>query len=128
MSFRALVQVGGYDFPEPSSYTSKTATIVDSGRNTDGVVIGSVIRDNVASVEIGWRYLTAAQWARVLQCFTIAQGGAFSNTVTFYDQAVAGWVTKTMYVSDRDSGMWRRDPSSGEILGWTDCKLSLVEV
>lgn len=128
MSIRALVQVNGYDFPEPSAYSATTATIVDSGRNTDGVVIGAVIRDNVASIEISWRYLTAAQWARILQCFTIAQGGSFSNTVTFYDQTVGGWVTKTMYVSDRSSGMWRRNPNNGDIMGWTECKLSLVEV
>jgi len=24
--------------------------------------------------------------------------------------------------------MWRRHPKTGEILGWTDCRLSLIEV
>jgi len=33
-----------------------------------------------------------------------------------------------MYVSDRKAGMWRRHPTTGEVMGWTDCSLSLVEV
>ena len=128
MAFRALVTVGSYDFPEPSSYSANTATIVDSARNLQGVVIGSVIRDDVAKVEISWKYLTAQQWARINQCFKNSAGGKFYNSVSFYDQTVGGWVTKTMYVSDRASGMWRRNPDTGDIMGWTNCKLSLVEV
>lgn len=128
MPFRALVTVGSYDFPEPSAYSANTATLVDSARNLQGVVIGSVIRDDVAKVEISWKYLTAQQWARINQCFKNSAGGKFYNNVTFYDQTVGNWVSKTMYVSDRHSGMWRRNPNTGDIMGWTDCKLSLVEV
>lgn len=128
MAFRALVTVGSYDFPEPSAYSANTATLVDSARNLQGVVIGSVIRDDVAKVEMSWKYLTAQQWARINQCFKNSAGGKFYNSVSFYDQTVAGWVTKTMYVSDRASGMWRRNPDTGDIMGWTNCKLSLVEV
>lgn len=128
MAYRALVTVGGFAFPEPSTYSGNTATLVDSARNLDGVVIGSVVRDDVAKVELSWRYLTVAQWAAVNKCFKQSVGGKFYNTVTFFDQSAGGWVTKTMYVSDRSAGMWRRDPESGDILGWTDCKLSLVEV
>lgn len=128
MAFRALVTVGGYAFPEPSSYTANTGTLVDNGRNVQGVVIGAVVRDDVAKVEIGWRYLTAEQWAEINQCFKISSGGKFYNSVTFYDQTTANWTTRTMYVSDRNGGMWRRDPDTGEIMGWVGCKLSLVEV
>ena len=128
MAFRALVTVGSYGFPEPSTYAGNTATLVDSARNLEGVVIGSVIRDDVAKVEMSWRYLTVAQWAAINRRFKQSAGGKFYNTVTFFDQSAGGWVTKTMYVSDRSAGMWRRDPESGDILGWTDCKLSLVEV
>ena len=48
--------------------------------------------------------------------------------MTFFDQSAGDWVTKTMYVSDRSAGMWRRDPETGDVMGWTGCKLSLVEV
>lgn len=128
MAYRALVSVNGYDFPEPSTYSGNTSTLVDSARNVQGVMIGSVIRDDIAKVELSWRYLTVEQWANIQKCFRQGSGGKFINLVTFFDQSVGGWVTKEMYVSDRKSGMWRRDPKTGDVLGWTDCSFSLVEV
>jgi hypothetical protein len=120
----ALVTVAGYELPEPSTYKSGTSTLVDSARNVSGYVIGSVIRSDVAKVELSWRYLTAAQWANILRLFT----NNFYNSVTFYNQATADYTTRQMYVSDRNAGMWRRNPATGEVMGWTDCTLSLVEV
>lgn len=120
----SLVTIAGVALPEPSSYSGNTSTLVDSARNVSGYVIGSVVRHDVAKVELSWRYLTARQWADVLSLFT----ENFYNEVTFFNQATASYTTRTMYVSDRSAGMWRRDPSSGEVLGWTECKLSLVEV
>lgn len=128
MAFRALVSVGGYDFPEPSTYSGNTATLVDSSRNVDGRMVGTVIRDDISKVEISWKYLTVEQWARIQKCFRQSSGGKFINNVTYFDQSVGGWVTKEMYVSDRKSGLWRRDPDNGDVLGWTDCSLSLIEV
>lgn len=119
-----LVTVAGLPLPEPSEYSAITATIVDSARNVEGKVVGSVVRNDVAKVELKWRYLTAEQWADILSCFT----NEFYNDVTFFNQATASYVTRQMYVSDRKGGMWRRHPSTGEIMGWTDCSLSLVEV
>lgn len=128
MAFRALVSVNGYDFPEPSTYSGNTSTLVDSARNANGKMVGSVIRDDVAKVELSWRYLTVEQWADIQKCFRNSSGGKFINLVSFFDQSVGGWVTKEMYVSDRNAGMWRRDPKTGDILGWIDCKLSMIEV
>lgn len=121
---QALVTVNGVDLPEPSSYSATTSTIVDSGRNVQGRVIGSVVRHDVAKVALKWSYLTAAQWASVLSLFT----SNFYCTVRFYNQAKGGYDTRQMYVSDRTSGMWRRGPETGNVMGWTDCTLSLVEV
>ena len=128
MAFRALVSVGEYDFPEPSTYSGNTSTLVDSARNVNGVMVGSVIRDDVAKIEMSWRYLTVEQWADIQKCFRNSSGGKFINLVTFFDQSVGGWVTKQMYVNDRTAGMWRRDPETGDVLGWTDCSLNLIEV
>ena len=128
MAFKALVSVDGYDFPEPSAYSGITSTLVDSGRNVEGKMVGSVIRDGVSKIEISWKYLTAEQWARILQCFTGTD--KFVNDVVFFDQSIGDWVTtpKKMYCSDRKSGLWRRNPETGNVLGWTDCSLSLIEV
>lgn len=130
MAFRALVSVGGYDFPEPAKdgYNANTSTLVDSARNAQGVMVGSVIRDDVAKVEMKWNYLTVEQWANILKCFSIARGGKFINDVTFFCQDTGTWITREMYVSDRKAGAWRRNPETGEMMGWTGCSLSLVEV
>ena len=120
----ALVTVAGVALPEPSEYSANTSTLVDSARNVNGVVIGSVIRNDVAKVELKWRYLTAQQWASVLSLFT----NNFYNSVTFFNQATASYTTRQMYVGDRKAGIWRRHPETGEVLGFVDCSLSLVEV
>lgn len=121
---QALVTVNGRALPEPSTYSAVTSTIVDSGRNVNGKVIGSVVRHDVAKVELTWRFLTAAQWASVIGPFTTD----FYCTVTFFNQATGDYTTRTMYVSDRSASMFRRDPNTGEVLGWESPKLSLVEV
>ena len=119
-----LVTVAGVALPEPSEYSASTSTLVDSARNVSGYVIGSVIRSDVAKVELKWRYLTARQWANVLSLFT----NNFYNQVTFFNQATASYTTRQMYVGDRSAGMWRRHPATGEVMGFVDCSLSLVEV
>lgn len=120
----ALVSIGGYPLPEPSTYEAVTSTIVDSARNVSGYVVGSVVRHDVAKIELTWRYLTAEQWATILSLFTYN----FYNDVRFLNQATNAYDTRTMYVSDRNASMWRRNPSTGEIMGYTNCSLSLVEV
>ena len=120
----ALVTVNGVELPEPSSYEGTTSTIVDSGRNVQGKVVGAVVRNDVAKVTMSWNYLTAKQWATILSLFT----ANFYCSVRFYNQATAGYTTRQMYVSDRTAGMWRRSPNNGSIMGWIGAKLSLVEV
>ena len=128
MAFRALVKVGDYEFPEPSTYNGNTSTLVDSSRNVQGKMVGSVIRDDIAKIEISWRYLTVEQWANIQKCFRQSSGGKFINNVTFFDQSVGGWVTKEMYVSDRKANVFRRDPNTGDLLGWVNPSLNLIEV
>lgn len=128
MAFKALVTVAGKALPEPSSYEGVTSTLVDSGRNLEGKVVGAVIRDDIGKVSLKWKYLTVEQWARINKMFKQSAGGKFINTVEFFDQTAGDWVTKKMYINDRKAGAWRRDPDTGELLGWTECSLSLIEV
>lgn len=125
---RALVSIGGYDLPEPSAYSGTTSTLVDSGRNVDGYMVGAVIRDDVGKVELEWNFLTIEQWRDILSLFSISRGGSFTNQVTFFCQDSAGWETREMYVNDRKASMFRRDPETGAIIGYKKPKLSLIEV
>lgn len=124
MAFTALVSIGGFEFPEPSSYTATTSTIVDSARNVNGYVVGAIVRSDVAKVELSWKYLTVRQWASILSLFA----DSFYNDVKFFNQTTGTYTTRTMYVSDRNASVFRRNPNTGEIMGWLNPSLSLIEV
>lgn len=124
---RSLVSIGSFDFPEPSTYTGTTSTIVDSARNVQGKVIGSVIRDDVGKIAMTWKFITVSDWAAILSKFSIAKGGAFYNKVTFFCQDSGTWETREMYVSDRNASIFLRD-KAGNIRGYLNAALSLVEV
>lgn len=124
---RPLVRIGSFDVPEPSTYSSTTATVVDSARNAKGVQIGSVIRDGVAKIEMTWKFITAADWAALLAQFDMKQGGSFYNDVTFFNQDTNDWETRQMYVSDRTSSIFLRNAQGG-IRGYVGARLALIEV
>lgn len=122
-----MVSIGSFAFPEPSTYSATTSTIVDSGRNVQGYVIGAVIRDDVSKIEMSWNFITASEWASILAKFSPARGGSFYNNVTFYLQDTNSWVTREMYVSDRTASVFLRN-KDGSIKGYQNVSLSLVEV
>lgn len=122
-----MVSIGGFAFPEPSTYSATTSTIVDSGRNVEGYVIGAVIRDDIAKITISWNYISAQDWANILAQFSPARGGSFYNNVTFYLQDTNSWVTRQMYVNDRQADVFLRD-KAGNIRGYTGATLALIQV
>lgn len=124
---KALVSIGAYDVPAPSTYSGTTSTIVDSARNVNGYMIGSVIRDDVGKIEMSWNVISAADWSVLLSKFSIARGGSFINPVTFFCQDTNTWETRNMYVSDRSANVYLRD-ESGNIRGYQNARLSLIEV
>ncbi len=128
MPIKSLIIVDGIELPMPSTYSGNTSTLVDSARNVKGVMVGSVIRDDVAKIEATWRYLTVAEWAKINSLFKRSAGGSFINPVEFFDQSAGKYITRQMYVNDRKAGLWRVDPQTGKIMGWQDCSLNLIEV
>ena len=127
MSMTPLVTVKNTPLPDPSTYEGTTATIVDSARDVNGVMVGGVIRDDVGKVAMTWRFLTVAQWAAILALFSIKQGGSFTNPVTFFCQDTGTWETRTMYVNDRKASIFLRN-ADGSIKGYQNCSLNLIEV
>lgn len=122
-----LVTIGNFEVPAPSTYSATTATLVDSGRNVQGYVIGAVVRDDIAKVEMSWNFISAADWAALLSQFSPARGGSFYNTVTFFCQDTNAWETRQMYVSDRTANVYLRNPD-GSVKGYSGASFGLVEV
>lgn len=125
--FRPLCTVAGVAIPEPSKYSGTTSTVVDSARNANAVMIGTVIRDDIGKVEMSWKFITVKDWSKILKLFSIKQGGSFINSVTFFCQDTGDWETRKMYVNDRKANVFLRD-KSGNIRGYTDASLNLIEV
>ena len=124
---RALVSIAGHDIPDPSTYAGTTSTVVDSGRNVKGDWVGSVIRDDIAKVEMSWNFITVQDWANILALFSRARGGDFVNSVTFFCQDTGTWETRQMYVNDRKANVFLRD-KAGNIRGYSGASLNLIEV
>ena len=91
MSSRALVSVykestsTWVDLPCHSDYEASASTVVDSARNSKGVVVGEPILEDVAKIELQWNFLTVAQYSQIAQLFDSAYGGSFFNYVSYFD-------------------------------------------
>ena len=130
MAYKALVSIGGVALPDPSTYETNTATVVDSARNAQGYMIGAVIRDDVAKVTMSWRFISVSDWASILQMFKGVDGtgkSKFRRSVEFFDQTTGTWSTREMYVSDRTAKIFKRDEENN-VIGYLGAKLSLIEV
>lgn len=128
MAFRALVSIEGVDLPTPSSYIGTTSTLVDSGRNAQGRVVGAVVREDVAKVELTFNFIKVQEWSNILKLFNSKYGGDFYRKVTFFCDVSGTWETREFYVSDRTtSGIVKVDPQTGFPFGYQGAKFSLIE-
>lgn len=114
-------------FASPSEYNVTTSTIVDSGRNVNGKVVGAVVREDVVAIDIVFNYITVEDWSTILKLFDSSQGGSFYQKVEFYDQTSNSWKTRTMYVGDRTSNGLHMLDKNGYPQAWLGAKLSLVQ-
>lgn len=126
MAIKSLVSIDGWDFPMPSTYKGSTATLVDSARNVQGKMVGSVIRDDVAKIEMTWRFLSVKDWSNIMKQFDKKSGGRFINNVTFFNQTTGAYTTREMYVGDRNAEVFHVTENGVE--GWLNPAIHLIEV
>lgn len=113
--------------PCPSHYKCTTATIVNEARGITGYVQGSVVRENVLSVEMSWNAITCAKWSKILSMFDKKGNGNFFRRVWVFDQRINAWRNPVMYISDRDSGELHILDKQGKPQYWLGASLTLVE-
>lgn len=108
--------------PPKRGVNTVVTTVVDAGRNANGVVVGQRIgRDQYKIDTLEWPYLTAAQWSSILS----AMSGFFFN-VTFYDPVANSLTTKKMYCGDRSAEPYWVD-SNGKPTAYINCKVNLID-
>lgn len=120
----AFIKINGREYPCPRrGLNLMTATIVDSARNANAVVVGQVVgREQQKLDRLEWAYLTAEQWSSILKEFK-----NFYVTVTYPDMVNNTWTTRKMYPSDRTAEPFHLDPVTQLPIDYINCKVNLID-
>src|SRR3712207_319029 len=94
----AFLAINGHELPPCKRGVSITvSTIVNSGRNANGEVVGQKVgRDQYKIDGLQWPWLTAEQWENILRLVS-----PFFFNVTFSDPVTNRLKTILMYCGDR---------------------------
>ena len=122
----AFIRINGNSYPQPRRGLNLIgSTIVDSARNTNGVVVGQKVgRDQQKINGLEWAYLTAEQWSAILKEFD----KGFYATVTYPDMVNNRWTTRKMYPGDRTATPFHIDENTGLPLDYLNCKVNIIDV
>lgn len=119
----AYLEINGYELPPCKRGVSVVVTtVVDSGRDANGAVVGQRVGRDLYKIDgLEWSWLTAAQWEKILSIMN-----NFFFHVTFNDPVSGGRKTIEMYCGDRTGEPYYVD-SSGTPTHYRDCKVNLID-
>lgn len=119
----AYLEINGYELPPCKRGVSVVVTtIVDSGRDANGAVVGQRVgRDQYKIDGLEWAWLTAAQWERILSILS-----NFFVYVTFNDPVTNKRKTIRMYCGDR-TGEPYWVTANGTPTHYRNCKVNLID-
>ena len=131
--------------PTPSTYKMTSTTLVDSSRNTKGIVVSQVVREGIRKIEVTWKFLSQDNYSLIAKLFedaSVGGTGGFMCYLKYYDtirgtlidsssehiMGDASLPYRTFYVGDRvsDNAQLKLD-SQNKIQGYANVKLSLIE-
>ena len=120
----SFIKINGRDYPCPRrGLEMMVATIVDSARNANAVVVGQVVgREQQKLKNLEWAYLTAEQWSAILKEFS-----NFYVTVSYPDMVNNTWTTRKMYPGDRTAEPFHLDPVTQLPIDYINCKVNLID-
>lgn len=120
----SFIKINGRDYPCPRrGLEMMVATIVDSARNANAVVVGQVVgREQQKLNNLEWACLTAEQWSAILKEFS-----NFYVTVSYPDMVNNTWTTRKMYPGDRTAEPFHLDPVTQLPIDYINCKVNLID-
>lgn len=118
------IWINDIKFPAPIRYpTFMVSTIVDSGRNANGVVVGQKIgRDQYKVDSLEWPHLDADTWSAMLKEFK-----NFYVKAKIPDMVNNKWITIKMYPGDRSAQPFKFS-SSGLPTEYINCKVNIIDI
>lgn len=126
---QSFITINGHQYPQPFRGTAGevelvAATIVDSARNANGVLVGQKVGRDIQKInQLRWAYLPAATWAAILSEFD----AHFFSTVTYPDMVHNTWTTRIMYCGDRSAKPFRLNKATGLPESYVDCRVNVID-
>ena len=119
----AYLALNGYELPSPKRGVEPlVTTIVDAGRDANGVVVGQRIgRDQYKLNNLEWSWMDAETWSRILSILS-----NFFVYVTFPDPVTNELITLKMYPGDRSAEPYYLDDSS-KPTHYRNCRFNLID-
>lgn len=121
--FQPMIYVNGRALPYPKEGLNMiVTTTVNSARNANAEVVGQKIgRDQYKLDALEFPWLSADDWAYVLQCFS-----EFYANVTFTDPVTNQPITLKMYPGDRSATpYWVGE--DGRPTWFRNCKVNIID-
>lgn len=119
----AYIAINGYELPPCKRGVSViVTTVVDSGRDANGAVVGQRVgRDQYKIDGLEWAWLSAEQWGSILNAMK-----DFFFYVTFKDPVSNGNKTVKMYCGDRTAEPYWVDGNDNPTF-YRNCKVNLID-
>lgn len=120
----AMIYINGKAFPYPARGLEMiVSTMVDSGRNANGEVVGQKVgRDNYKLNNLVWPYLDSKTWSEMLKEFT-----NFFVIAKIPDMVNNDWITIKMYPGDRSAKPQWIDKKTGLPTHYVNCKVNIID-
>ena len=109
--------------PDRDSAKNTIATMVNSGRNADAVVVAQKIGRDQEKTELAWNYLEKEEWEKLLRFWH----DNFFFRFTYYSRVEGRKITRAFYISDRVDQPFDID-QDGEPTAYKNCTANIVDV
>lgn len=108
--------------PDTDSGRNLIATLVNSGRNANAVVVAQKIGRDQEKTELSWNYLEKDEWEKLLRFWD----KNFFFTFTYYSRVEGRKISRKFYIGDRSDRPKDID-SNGIPTAYLDCVANVVD-
>lgn len=110
-------------YPAHDSGIFETSTMVDSGRNTDGVLVSQVIGRPIAKQNMKWSVLPNEKWWEMNQFWE----EHFTFQCQYFDYNYGDWRNREFYCGDRKAKPFGVNSDTGIPLYMTNCECNVID-
>ena len=108
--------------PDKDSAKGIIATMVNSGRNTLGVLTAQKIGRDQDKTEMKWNYLEKDEWEALVGFWD----ANFTFNLTYYSSVAKAKITRVFYIGDRNSRPFDVD-ANGIPTAYQDCTANVID-